>query len=219
MNQFITTQAIVLKTSNLGEYDKRLVMLTSDFGKITVFAKGVRRQNSKFLAACSPFSYGQLQAFPGREAYSFMDFAVSEFFEKLRSDFEASCMGMYFLEVADYYTRENNDDMEMFKLLYTSLRALTKTCGTEPLLDQNLVRRVFELRTLMVNGEYPGRDNMDKLSDGAEYALYYVETAPLKKLFAFSVSDKVLAEISDLCDGLCRRFMDRHFNSLDMILT
>ena len=115
MNQFVSTQAIVLKTSNLGEYDKRMVVLTSDFGKITVFAKGVRRQNSKFLAACSPFSYGELRAFPGREAYSFVDFTVSEYFEPLRTDFEASCMGMYFLEVADYYTRENNDDLEMFK--------------------------------------------------------------------------------------------------------
>ena len=40
-----------------------------------------------------------------------------------RQDYEVAYYGMYFLEVCDYCTRENNDERELLKLLYQSLRA------------------------------------------------------------------------------------------------
>ena len=58
---------------------------------------------------------------------------------------------MYFAEVADFYCRENNDEREMLKLVYQSLRAL---CA--PALPNELVRSIFELKAIAVNGEYPG---------------------------------------------------------------
>ena len=44
----------------------------------------------------------------------------SNYFEGLRSDYEGAYYGMYFLEVCDYCTRENNDERELLKLLYQS---------------------------------------------------------------------------------------------------
>ena len=35
---------------------------------------------------------------------------ISNYFEDLRADFIGAYYGMYFLEICDYYTRENNEE-------------------------------------------------------------------------------------------------------------
>ena len=205
---------MVLQTSPVNDYDRRVVLLTKERGKITAFAKGARRQGSRLLAATNQFCFGQFKLFEGRTAYNLVEASITNYFEELREDFDAACLGIYFLELADYYTRENNDEMQMLGLLYQSLRALVK-----PSLDNKLIKVIYEMKSMVVNGEFPGVPTDMTLSDSAAYTVSFIVNTPVEKLYTFAVSDEVLAELSTLSARIMDMIIDRKFKSLDMLNT
>ena len=69
------------------------------------------------MAVSRPFVFGQFRLFEGREAYSLQGAEISNYFTELSQDVESACYGSYFLEFADYYSRENMDAGE--KMIYS----------------------------------------------------------------------------------------------------
>ncbi len=121
---------------------------------------------------------------------------------------------MYFVEVTDYYTRENNDEREMMKLLYQSLRALSV-----PALPKPLVRCIFECRAIAVNGEFPGPPQDEALEASTVYTLQYIAASSIEKLYTFTVTDKVLEQLKDVSAEYMKRFVGRDFKSLEVLKT
>lgn len=213
MQEQISVTGMVLKAEPIGEYDRRIVILTRERGKIAAFARGARKQGSRLLASTNPFCFGQFRIYEGRSSYSVSETVISNYFEELLRDYEKTCYGMYFLEMMDYYTRENNQEQEMLKLLYQSLRALLH----ERLPDE-LVRYIFEIKALSLNGEYPGPPGKpEKFSDSTLYALSYIVNTKVEKLYTFTVTNKVLAELSQIAGVYRERFVDRKFKSLEIL--
>ena len=84
---------------------------------------------------------------------------------------------------ADYYGRENLEAVETLKLLYQSLRALLKSA-----IPNRLVRAVFELKLMEINGEYMEKP-LGRLEDSTIYTWEYVLASPVEKLYTFTVTE------------------------------
>ena len=211
MQELALVTGIILKAEPFGEYDRRVIILTRERGKIAAFARGARRQGSRLLASTNPFCFGEFKLYEGRTSYSVSEATIGNYFSELRGDFDSACYGMYFLEVMDYYTRENNDEKEMLKLLYQSLRALVHKG-----LDNRLVRYIFEIKALVINGEYPGPPQ-GQWQESTLYTLSYISQSSVEKLYTFKVTEEVLTELSRIADIYRKRFVDRKFKSLEIL--
>ena len=213
MSEPLKLNGMVLLAVPSGEYDKRTVILTKERGKITAFARGARRQNSTLLAAANPFAFGTFTLYEGRNAYTLVKAEISNYFTEVREDFEAACYGCYFMEVAEYYTRENLDGGAVLNLLYATLRALTKK---KP--DNELIRCIFEMKAMVVNGEYPYDVVQDtSLLEATRYALGYVIQSPIQKLYTFTLAPEVFQQFRKVQDHFNRQFIDRDFKSLTIL--
>ncbi len=146
----IQVNGMILASRPQGENDKRLVILTKELGKITAFARGARRAGNHLMAASESCACGTFTLIRGREAYTLIQADIKNFFRELTEDLVATYTAYYFLELVDYYAVENQEGTQMLNLLYAAFKALLN-----PKMEHQLVRRVFELKLLVVNGEYP----------------------------------------------------------------
>lgn len=209
----VKVTGMILQVGNVGESDRRLVLLTRERGKMTVFANRSRRQGSPLLGAtASPFAFGTFFISEGARSGSLVEARIDNYFEKLRTDYAGILYGMYFMEVLEYITRENNDEARLLLLGYQALRAL-ESDG----LDDRLIKSVFEIKTVILEGEYPGMRKGVEYSDAAAYAIRYVEKSSIAKVFSFGVRDSVLKELEKFSTWLMGRSFGHKFVSLDAI--
>lgn len=242
MGQTVVLTGMVLNAMPIGDYDKRITILTRERGKITAFARGARRPNSQLLAATNPFSFGEFEAFEGRSSYTVAKVSIKNYFRELTNDFDVAYYGFYFLEFADYYCQENNDEREMLKLLYQSLRALESTS-----FDNRLVRLIFELKAMSINGEGPNvfsclsckkkeklqyfsverggalcsecgpKEHAIHMDESTSYTMQYIISARVEKLYTFTVTEHVMAQLQMIMKKYVQRYLNHTFKSLKII--
>lgn len=83
-------------------------------------------------------------------------------------------------------------------------------------LPNRLVKAVFELKLMEINGEY-FEELSGNLDPSTRYAWEFVLASPVEKLYTFALSDQVLLEFSRCVEENKRRFVDKTFHSLDIL--
>ena len=240
----LTTQGIVLRETNYKEADKILTVLTRDWGKRTVKARGCRRKNSKLTAASQLLVYSELTLSERGEFTTLTEADPLEQFWSVRQDLETLALASYFAEVAEASAQEGETCPELLSLLLNCLDALDTL--KKP---RALVKAVFELRLLCLTGYEPlldacavcgapeplrarlhlsqgvlccaacrerlGGGVSMPLSPGALAAARYIVSGPPTKLFSFALAEESLRRLGQATEAFLMTQQERGFRTLD----
>jgi DNA repair protein RecO (recombination protein O) len=245
MSDEIVVTGIVLYTSLVNEYDKRLVILTKERGKITAFANGARRPNSIIRAASQSYVMGKFTVTAGRDSYTLHQADVQEYFSEIALDMEKLCYAAYFCEFMSYYTREGDRCKDNLNLLYFTLKAIVAEKMPLP-----LIRYIYEIKLMDIEGqgicafscvkcgkkekltyfsaaqggflcdECAKKYNITRqITPTLLYTVQFIESSEVNRLYTFSLKEDAFSELKSVADSFRKAYVDREFKSLEILST
>ena len=202
---------MVLQAGNIGEYDKRIVLLTKERGRISAFARGAKKATSQYAAACQPFTFGEFSLYEGKNSFNLMWAGVDNYFDTLKK--------------------------EILKLLYQTLRALEKKTINIELIRCIYEIKILAFYGIGIEASrcvkcgktenliwFDAKEcgvvckdcehGKVKVSPSTLYTLQYIMYSSIQKLYTFKVSDDVLWELKKIIREYMRYHIDHEFKSL-----
>jgi DNA repair protein RecO (recombination protein O) len=146
------TEAIVLRSMDLGEADRVLTVLTPRLGKLRVIAKGIRRPRSRLGGGLEPFSDVHLVLAVGRTFDVVTQAALEDPHLGLRDDLHSTAAAWYVVELTDRFCEGTAESHQAFELLAQALAALDAAPAE---VSREIVARWFELHLLEAMGFRP----------------------------------------------------------------
>ena len=147
---YLTIRAIVLRVTDYNDHDALLTVLTQNYGKLTIKARGLRRKNSPLIAPCQLLAFGEFTLFEYKGKYTINEAHALELFQGLRRELTQLSLGSYFAQVAELISQEDMPNPELQALLLNCLYALSTLH-----LPETMVKAVFELRAACLAGYTP----------------------------------------------------------------
>jgi DNA repair protein RecO (recombination protein O) len=238
---YLTTKALVLRVTDYNDRDSLLTLLTDEYGKLTVKARGLRRKNSPLIAPCQLLAYAEFTLFENKGFYTINEAASIELFQGLRRDLTRLSLGTYFAQAAELIAQEDMPNPELLSLVLNCLFALTGLG-----LPEDQVKAVFELRAACIAGYEPdlggchicgSQENLlfdlsggallcDRhrgqgsgirlpVNPGTVDAMRYIAYCDSKKLFSFSVGQESLSQLASVTEAYLTTQLERGFSTLD----
>lgn len=249
MRETVTLTGMILTASPMKEYDRRVEILTRERGRISAFAQGARKVGSALSACTLPFTFGEFMVYEGRSSYNVKSGVIQKFFGDIAEDYDMTCYASYFAEMAQYFTRENIEASEELLLLYMTLLAMQNgkvpfrlvriIYEMRLMMIEGQGLELFEClhchstdtravyfaagglvcETCAAKETELLRAYPFVLGPDALYALQYILSSPLERLYSFVVAPEVQSELEHFMKGYMGRYLPHHFKTLDFILS
>ncbi len=238
---YLTTPGLVLRVTDYNDRDALLTLLTPQYGKLSVKARGLRRKNSPLIAPCQLLAYGEFTLFEYKGQYTVNEAHSIELFQGLRKDLCKLSLGTYFAQASEVLSQEDLPNPELLSLVLNCLYALDKLDKPEM-----LVKAAFELRAASLAGYTPDLfgchvcgsptpayfdisggallcENCRSAATGIRMpltpavleAMRYIVYCDPKKLFSFQIGDEALEQLSGITESYLTTQLERGFSTLD----
>ena len=238
---YLNTKGLVIRVTPYNDTDAILSILTPNFGKLTVKARGLRRKNSPLIAPCQLLAYAEFTLFEYRNMYTINEAHSIELFSALRKDLQKLSLGSYIAQAAETMSQEDLPNPELLSLVLNCLYGLSKLNVPEA-----LVKAVFELRSACLSGyapdlygcyrcgcEYPDRFDISEgllechgcrstgggirmpVTAGVLEAMRYICLCEPRKVLSFQIGRENLDLLANLTEAYLTTQLERGFSTLD----
>ena len=239
---YLTIPGLVLRVTDYNDRDSLLTLLTADYGKLTVKARGLRRKNSPLTAPCQLLALGEVTLFEYKGSYTINEAHSQALFQGLRRDLGKLSLGTYFAQVAELLSQEDTPNPELLSLTLNCLHALS-----ELEIPELQIKSVFELRCACLAGympdlygcrkcglKYPDRFDISSgslechgcrcqesnglrlpVSTGVLDAMRYIVSCDSKALLRFRVAEQSIEQLSQITEAYLTTQLERGFSTLD----
>jgi DNA repair protein RecO (recombination protein O) len=169
------TTGIVLNRLNYGEADRIITVITPEYGKLRLMAKGVRKEKSKLAGGIELFTTTQISFIRGkRDISTLVSSRLITHFSNIAKDLKRTMQGYDLLKKIDKHTQDEVNE-DYYQLLDQSLSALNN-----PDVSLELVKAWFIMRLLTVEGRAPNLatdTKGQKLEQNKKYQFDFEEMA------------------------------------------
>ncbi|MFC2171081.1 DNA repair protein RecO [Acidobacteriota bacterium] len=154
---FLRTEAFIIRTQDLGEADRIIVLYTADKGKLSGVARSARKSVKRFSGCMELMTRvtADLAEIEGRELLRIDRLELIQPSFKVIQDPEALATFSYIAELCDCFTQTANPCPPLFRLLKHVLQCASKKPMT-------LIARYFELWLLKLEGLFPDLANCEE---------------------------------------------------------
>lgn len=238
--EFLKTDGVVLKRTNVGDNDVILTIFTAEKGVLQATAHGVKSLKSRLAAGCALFTYSEFVLAAGKGMYRVRSCEPKECFYNLATNIERLAFATYLADLTGYSVQENTADKRLLSLLLNTFYLLANSQR-----ELRTVKCVYELKLLNYLGFAPdlsgcvrcgdvvhvdylsagaggllcgdcktAQDKAKPLSEPCLIALRYILYSEDKRSFAFRTGDAVTEELENHIEALVREYINRDFYSL-----
>ncbi len=138
-------KAVVLRTYDLRESDRIIVMMTLEHGKVRAVANGVRKMSSRFGSRLEPLSHIDVLLSSGKDLDTVSQVELVTSARGLYTDLDRLTRGLAMLEAIDQLGMDGEPTEHLYKMLVGALQWLSEN-------DSTLVLAAFYFKLLVVEG-------------------------------------------------------------------
>ena len=144
------TDAINIKSYNLSESDKIILMYSKQKGLLRGVAKGAKKTKSKLGGRMDMLVANKLMLFKGKNLDTICQAEALNTFNNLRNDMNKMLYAMYMAEiVSNYGTEDDPNSEEIYDIFYKALGAISEASTITQIL---LVVIRFQLKMMSICG-------------------------------------------------------------------
>ncbi|BDU50495.1 DNA repair protein RecO [Haliovirga abyssi] len=127
-------EGIVINKVDFGEADKIVTVISKQNGKIKILAKGIRKSKKREIYGTDLAVLSNFIIYKKNEISYLSSVELTDGFLDIKKNLFKINIAGYILKIADKFSMENEKNIKLFKLVYNSLKYISKEKENEKML-------------------------------------------------------------------------------------